>query len=89
MERKRWYQLGLKVPKSKNSEGAKRIKKSKSDADNEVGNDNDNFHFLFFAFYFLFFILILPFFFFHNIDAMFCYTFSFNILQLFYLIFKS
>lgn len=47
MERKRWYQLGLKVPKSKNSEGTKKIKKLKNDADNEVGNDDNNFHYYF------------------------------------------
>lgn len=37
MERKRWYQLGLKVPKSK-SDGTKKVKKLKTDADNEVSD---------------------------------------------------
>ena len=53
MERKRWYQLGLKVPKSKSGDGAKKIKKLKSDVDNEVGDDDFVFHFLFFQFTFL------------------------------------
>ena len=71
MERKRWYQLGLKVPKSKSGDGTKKIKKLKSDVDNEVGDDNNvfnsnfnsNFDFNSLLFYSLFYYFCLYFYF--------------------------
>ena len=36
MERKRWYQLGLKIPKTKDNDGVKKIKKIKNSDLEEV-----------------------------------------------------